>query len=388
MSIRDPHIFLLAGEFSGNLYGAALARELARLAPAARLTGIGSQQMADAGVKLLYDSSTWGGIGLVESLKRLHLFLVYERLKSFFRTDRPDLIVLIDYPGFNMQVARFAKSAGIPTLYYFPPGKFADTADSIADAAQTITKVAAPFELTYQRYREAKADVDFVGHPMFDVLKGDPDRARIRTDFGIQPHDKVIGLLPGSRRQEIRLHTPVLSECARQIALRYPEARFIVPVVNCNLREYGDFVQRTVSRHLRQYGIRVDVTVDRTHDVMAISDLLLVCSGTATLEAAFYEVPMIITYKTSLLTEILARLFYTPFPHYIGLPNILADRMIVPEYIQQDFVPENILRESRDLLENPQRAERIRKDLREVVCKLGTKGATERVARLALDLVA
>lgn len=388
MSTNQPHIFLLAGEFSGNLYGAALAREIRRLHPSARMTGIGSSQMADAGVELLYDSSTWGSIGVVESLKRAHLFFVYAKLKSILRRDRPDVLVLIDYPGFNMQVARFAKSIRIPTVYFFPPGKFSETADSIREAAGTITKVAAPFELTYRRYREAKADVAFVGHPMFDVLKTDPDRDRIRKDFDVQPKEKVIGLLPGSRRQEIRMHTPVLAECARQIALLYPEARFIVPVVNCNLSEYGDFVQETVSRHLRRHGIRVDVTVDRTHDVMAISNLLLVCSGTATLEAAFYEVPMIITYKTSLLTEILARLFYSPFPHYIGLPNILADRMIVPEFIQQDFIPENVIRESRDLLDNQERASLVRSELRQVVGKLGTKGASERVARMALELVA
>lgn len=388
MSKSEPHIFLLAGEFSGNLYGAALVRELRRLAPAVRLTGIGGRQMADAGMRLIRDSSTWGGIGLVESLKRCHLYLVYRKLKELIRRDRPDAIILIDYPGFNMAVARLAKSMGIPTLYYFPPGKFTDTAESILDAARTITKVAAPFELTYRRYREAEADVEFVGHPMFDVLKADLDRDRIRSDFAVSPHQKVIGLLPGSRRQEIRMHTPILAECARQLALLHPEARFIVPVVNCNIREYGDFVQDTVSRHLRRDGIPVDVTVDRTYDVMAISDLLLVCSGTATLEAAYYGSPMVIVYKTTVMTEILARLFYPAMPQYVGLPNILAERMIVPEFIQQDFAPDNILRECREILGSQERVSRMRKDLQTVIDNLGPRGTTEKVARLALGLVA
>ncbi len=387
MSKSEPHIFLVAGEFSGNIYGGALAREICRLNPSTRLSGVGGDQMADAGVKLHFDSSTWGGIGLVESIKRGHLLLVYLQLRNLFKKDPPDLVVLIDYPGFNMQIARYAKSAGIPTLYYFPPGKFTEDVESIREAAETITRVAAPFEMTFQRYKEAKADVDFVGHPMFDLLKRDPDRARIRADFGIESSDKVIGLLPGSRRKEIRMHMPELCECARQIALLYPEARFIVPVANCNTREFGDFVQETVSRHLRRHHIRVDVTVDRTYDVMAISDLLLVCSGTATLEAAFYEAPMIITYKTSLMTEILARLFYTEFPRYVGLPNILADRMIVPEFLQQDFVPQNVIRESREMLCNEERRSRVQQDLRSVVHQLGSEGASERVARMALDMV-
>ncbi|MBI4872927.1 MAG: lipid-A-disaccharide synthase [Candidatus Riflebacteria bacterium] len=387
MSSSNPHIFLLAGEFSGNLYGAALARELRKLSPRLRLSGVGGSQMADAGVHLVRDSSTWGGIGLVESLKRCHLVWVYRQLVRQLTWDKPDVLVLIDYPGFNMPIARFAKSVGIPTLYYFPPGKFTDSADSIRDAARTITRVAAPFELTYVRYREAQASVEFVGHPLFDVVKTEIDRDRIRADFAIKPNQRIIGLLPGSRRQEIRMHTPILAECARQIALVYPEARFIVPVVNCNLREYGDFVQNTVSRHLRHYGIPVDVTVDRTYDVMAVSDLLVVCSGTATLEAAYYEAPMIVTYRTSLMTEILARLFYPSMPPYVGLPNILAQRMIVPEFIQQDFIPENVIRECRDILDNQQRVAQIRADLRAVVDKLGPRGATERVARMALDLV-
>lgn len=380
---------LMAGEYSGTVYGAAVARQIREHIPQVRISGVGSPEMAEAGVELLFDSSNWGGIGPVEALKRSYLYLVYLRLKRIIASDPPDLILLVDYPGFNMLVARYAKSLGIPTLYFFPPGKFCQKAEQITDAARTVTRFAAPFRATYDRYSEAKANVSFVGHPMLDLLPTIDDPTGIRKELSVPEMARpLIGILPGSRHQEVRMHSPLLCECARQLAEDYPDVHFIVPIANVNAEEYRSLVEADVERFLRSQGISVNVVVGRAYEVMAVSDLLLVTSGTATLEAAYYRVPMVITYKTTSLTKFLSRVLLRKYPRFFGLPNLLAERQIVPEFIQDAFVPKRVSDAAKDLLDNSERAAQVRKDLDEVVRKLGARGATDRVARMAVEMLA
>jgi lipid-A-disaccharide synthase len=385
---RPPHIMILAGEYSGSLYGSLVARRLLDQSPGLRLTGIGGHHMEEAGVSLLFDSSGWGGIGPMEALKRAPLLAwVYFQLKRIIREDPPDLLILIDYPGFNMLVARVARALGIPTLYYFPPGKYRSAPEDVSDAARTITRVAATLQMSFEKYRALDAAVDFVGHPLLDLVPSDVDVARTRSELSIPAGQDVVGVLPGSRLAEFEHHTATLCDAAAQLARERPGLRFVIPLVSHRDPAVHERVERLIAREIARTGAPVEIVREQALKVMAISRLLLVCSGTATLEAAFYGTPMVIVYRVSKLTEFLAPLFHrTPFK-FVGLPNILADRTIVPELVQDRFSVPDIVREARAILDDAALEARMRSELRALVPLLGSKGASDRVARIALSMI-
>jgi len=380
----SPKILIVTGEFSGNLYGAQVAEHLEALHPGCELHGVGCSQMQEAGVELLYDNSSWGAVGIVEAAKRPQLLWVYLRLKRWIREERPDVLLLLDYPGFNMALTRFAKSLGIPTVYFFPPGKHTSNPAQVTESAKQIARVAAPLLTTYDLYRTAGANVEMVGHPLIDVMQAVPPRDEARAALGFSPEDTLVGILPGSRLQEIRTHTPLLVECVRKLATWHPRTWFVLPKVR--LRQ--DFLERKIDHILDQVrasGLPVKIVEGRSHEVMAASDALLIASGTATLEAAYLMKPMVIFYRVSKLTEILASLFYKRFPKYIGLPNILADREIVPERIQHDFQIEEVVGQVGRYLDDPPYRARVVEDLRRLRESLGPPGSAAKVARMVLE---
>ncbi|HNV69170.1 MAG TPA: lipid-A-disaccharide synthase, partial [Candidatus Ozemobacteraceae bacterium] len=198
-STERKRILIVAGETSGDMYAAALVDELERLGEF-EIFAVGGPQTAKRKVNLLYDSSDWAVIGYVEAIKRApQLYLVLRDLKRFLEQRRPHLVLLLDYPGFNMRLAKHAKSLGIPTLHYFPPSKFATTPEEVADAASTLTCVAANFTFTYENYKAANANVHFVGHPLVDLAKPTMSREEAFRTFGLDPARPVVGLCPGSR---------------------------------------------------------------------------------------------------------------------------------------------------------------------------------------------
>lgn len=379
-----PKILIVTGEFSGNLYGAQVAQAVGGACPGAQMFGVGCNEMRSAGVELLYDCSSWGGVGLVEAIKRPQLLYVFYKLKAWIRANRPDVVVLLDYPGFNMALTRYAKELGIPTVYFFPPGKHTTRPEVVAETAKQITRVAAPFPSTYSLYRQAGATVEFVGHPLLDMLRDVPDQAAARAELGVEPDATVVGILPGSRLQEIRAHTGDLVEVAAGLLKRQPGIQFLLPRVK--LRE--DFLARkvdTILDQVRRADLPIRVVEGRGPTIMSASDALVVASGTATIEAAYLVKPMVIIYRVSKLTEILANLFYNRFPRFIGLPNILADREIVPELIQQKFVVDEVVHQVHRFLEDDTYRRRVVDDLLEVRTSLGTPGASQRVARMILQ---
>ena len=385
--IRQRHIMILSGEYSGSLYGSLLARRIKELRPEVRLTGVGGHHMEEAGVSLHFDSSTWGGIGPMEALKRSpYLAYAYFKLKSIIHREKPDLIILIDYPGFNMLVARVAKKLGIPTLYYFPPGKYLSPPEDVLDAARTVTRVAAPLKFSFEKYTALNAAVDFVGHPLLDVLS-DVDTNRTRAELGVGPEERVVGLLPGSRLAELEYHTGDLCRAAARLHARFPDLRFLLPLVRSKSPDLQEKAEALVKREIESSHAPITIITEQAHKVMAISKLLLVSSGTATLEATYYGTPMVIVYRVSKLTEFLAPLFHAlPFK-FIGLPNILADREIVPELVQDQFTEDNVVREALSILDNTDRDARMREELKQLIPQLGPKGASERVARIALEML-
>jgi lipid-A-disaccharide synthase len=244
---------IFSGEYSGSLYGSLLARRLRELRPGVRLTGVGGHHMEEAGVELHFDSSGWGGIGPMEALKRSPLLAyAYFKLKAIIHRDRPDLIILIDFPGFNMLVARVAKGLGIPTLYYFPPGKYRSAPEDVLDAARTVTRVAAPLKFSFEKYTALKAAVDFVGHPLLDVLS-DVDEARTRAELGVGANERVVGLLPGSRLAELEYHTGDLCRAAARLHQRFPDQG---PLMD-RTRQPGNLL-RNPRRRLRAHRATLD----------------------------------------------------------------------------------------------------------------------------------
>ncbi|RCK81284.1 MAG: Lipid-A-disaccharide synthase [Candidatus Ozemobacter sibiricus] len=379
-------VLIVAGETSGDIYASTLIDVLLRHMDL-EIFAVGGPQTAKRPVKLLYDSSAWAAIGLIEAIKQApRLMFVLRRLKRFLYHMRPDLVLLVDYPGFNMRLAREANHLGIPTLYYFPPSKFAVDPRDVADAARHITSVAANFSFTYKVYKKAGANVELVGHPLLDIARPTMSREEAFRQFGLDPARPVIALCPGSRRSELDQILPVMLEAGRLLRQRDPSFQFVVPVAVSDGPEVFGVSKAGLRKMLEESGLPIRLVEGKIYDVMNISRILLISSGTATLEATNIGTPMVITYRVSVVTEIVARLFYK-LPEFIGLPNIILGRQAVPELIQWEFTPEKLADTAWEILQSPELYARQKRDLAEVVSHLGRPGAHERVARMAMHLL-
>ncbi|HWR40576.1 MAG TPA: lipid-A-disaccharide synthase [Patescibacteria group bacterium] len=369
-------IMVSVGEASGDLHGAALAAALWQLEPDLRIFGVGGQAMRSAGVEIVYDIAELGVVGLVEVLRNLpRLFKVKALLTTLMERERPDVLVVIDYPGFNTRLAKEAKAKGIPVVYYIAPKVWAWGRGRAKTIAAAADKVAAIFPFEVPLYREAGADVDFVGHPLLDLACPQLSRQEAFAYFGADPERPVVLLMPGSRRQEITGLLPVFLAAAEKIQKARPECQFFLPLASTISPE---MVQNRISR----CAVSVTLTRDRTYDLMSISRVAVAASGTATLETALLGVPTVIAYKMSAVTALIARrLIRVP---WVGLPNIVAGRSILPELLQEDANPAMIAAAALQLLqEGPERnaalaaMARLREDL-------GGSGVLERVARTVL----
>jgi len=451
------NIAILAGEISGELIGAGLARELRVSAPEAQLWGLGADKMRDAGVELLEDCTGWSAISITQAVQRYpHLrFIVLPKVLRALKLRRPDVVVLIDFGAFNRRVARESKRLGLKVCWYFPPGAaWRRTGTKGANLAAITDVLVVPFEWSAQRLRSLGANAISVGHPIVERTIVAAGRSDFAGRFGIDPTKPIIGLLPGSRMHEIEHLMPVLIGAARIIYSSVRDAQFIIGVapgisqehvakylsVDRDLRDrvtdaWHEFGQEAESRIIRPVtrtaGVltgqaqRQLVTVegvvvaeetlrDRdtanqrsdklrsdaeralppivlakgvTSDIMANSDVLLTCSGTATLEAAAFETPMVVLYRFSWLMELEAKLLgLRKKIKMIGLPNILAEKMIVPELIQHDATPEAIAENALRLLNDVSARHEAKQELHKVREMMGEPGASARTARIVLDL--
>ncbi|MDD3147441.1 MAG: lipid-A-disaccharide synthase [Candidatus Riflebacteria bacterium] len=384
--VEKKKLLIVAGETSGDFYAASLIDVLKKYGDF-EIFAVGGIQTQQRDVTMLCDSTNWAAIGLFEAFKQAPgLFLVLYQLKKFLLKKRPDLIILVDYPGFNMRLVHAANKLGIPTLYYFPPSKFATDPASVADAASSITRVAANFASTYEIYKAAGASVEFVGHPLLDHAKPAMTADETCRKYGLQPDRPVIGLCPGSRRSELGLLLPTMLEAGKIIHRRYPQFQFVVPVIATEGNEVFGVQKSALHEQLSASGIPVTLAEGKIYDLMKLARILLISSGTATLEATYIGTPMVICYKVSLFTEIQARLFYK-LPKFIGLPNIIINRMAIPELIQHDLTPENLAEKAFELLESEEKYAQQKRDFADVVAHLGEPGAHERVAEMVVDLL-
>jgi lipid-A-disaccharide synthase len=367
---------LAAGEASGDLHGATLCRALRSLAPGVRLHGMGGPRMAEAGMQVLVDVSTHAIVGGSEALGGIpRLYRAYRRMVEALRaTPPPRALVLIDFPEFNLRLARAARRAGVPVVYFIPPQVWAWREGRVRTIARRVTRVLAVFPFEAPLYRAAGVPVDFVGHPLVDGLTEAPPRAEARKRLGLPEAAPVLGLLPGSRAREIERLLPAMRDAALAMARERPGLRAVLalaPTVDRGL------VQRLLA------GAPGIALVERdTHAVMAAADLLLVASGTATLEAALLGTPMIICYRVSHLSYRLFLLLVRV--SWIGLPNIVLGRPAAPELYQENMTGARLAREARRLLSDPAALAAQRTAFAELLGAFGPPGVGARAARLVL----
>jgi len=369
-------ILISAGEASGDLHAAALTKALLALEPTAEIYGMGGDALRAAGGEVVFDIKDHGVMGTVEVLRKLpQLYKLKKDFRKLMENRRPDCFVTIDYPDFNMRIAAMAKEMGIPILSYIAPSAWVWRRGRAKDVAKLVNKVASIFPFEYDVYKEAGADVEFVGHPLVDIVKPHISEVEARIKAGKRENHPLVLLLPGSRIKEIKNMLPTMLKALKIIKAKKPGVDFVVP-------RASTIPLSMLKEIIAVAGVEVKIVEGDTYDVMNVADVALATSGTVTLEAALCGLPSVICYKTSAITVAIARcLVRIP---YIGLPNIVAGRQILPELIQETMTPDNMAKEVLNFLE-PSEYVRIRKELRDVVKKLGTPGAVERVARLILE---
>ncbi len=372
-------ILIIAGEASGDLHGSNLVRQMKAIGPGLRFYGVGGRKMREAGVELTADIADMAVVGLTEVVKKLPAILgVRQRLKSSLDRERPALVILIDYPDFNLPMAKLAKSRRIPVFYYISPQVWAWRKGRIGQIGRTVDKMAVILSFEEELYRAAGVDVSFVGHPLLDAVKTRYSRDEALRKFGLQEGIRTIALLPGSRPSEVERMLPEMMKMAAILEGRLPPIQFVLPVAD-SLRA------QTVEGIIRPFRMKISLVRDDIYDAVAVADLAVVTSGTATLETALLEKPMIIVYKISALSYAVGRMVIKV--PCIGLVNIIAGKKIVPELIQDEARAERMAAEAIDILESPERQSTMKRDLALLRRDMGTAGASERAARIALAVM-
>ena len=363
-------IMIIAGELSGDMHGAGVVRELKRRNPACEIYGIGGDKMQAAGMDLIYHIRELSVMGFWEVIQHLPLLRSVERtLKALLAGRRPDVLLLIDYPGFNLRFARTARTFGIKIVYYISPQVWAWNPGRVKKMKGVIDKMLVVFPFEVDLYRKEGIDVDFVGHPLLEILTVPQAKPDFCKRYGFSAERMIIGLFPGSRKQELERNFPQMLGAARMLHDRLG-VQIAVGVSSILEMEYvRSFVRNTETVRLIQHA---------TYDVMKNSDLAFVTSGTATLETGYYQTPMIVVYKTSWLSYLIARIVVRI--RTIGLVNIVAGEQIVPELIQGDVTPDRLAREGIALFRDDERRKEISALLGCIKDKLGTVGASARVA--------
>ncbi len=368
-------IMIVTGEASGDLHGADLAKALKELQPEIRLVGVGGQHMRAAGVELVQDLHRLDVVGVpgpVMIWKGLANLLT---LKRFFRRESLDGVVFVDNPSMNLRLARIAAKLGHRVIYYIAPQIWAWGRHRINLIRRVVRRmiVILPFEEPI--FRQADVPCSFVGHPLLDQVAQRDDAARLRQQLGLPAQGLMLGVFPGSRHSEIQSLLPAMMEAARRIRESFPDLHCVIgqaPTVA------GEWVNEVVARKT----LPVTVVPNRPTEVMAAADLLLVASGTATLQAALVGTPMILAYRVSRLTYLLARMLITV--EHVGLVNLVAGRGIVPELLQSEMTAERLSEEALRLLKDRTRYDQMREALGDIRARLGSPGASLRAAEVVL----
>ena len=370
----SKRILMVAGESSGDLHGSHLAAALWKLDPSLEIMGIGGERMRRAGVKILYGIEDLGVVGVIEVFFHLKIIAkVYWMLKRLLQNKGADLLILIDYPDFNLRLARVAKRSKIKTLYYISPQVWAWRKGRINTIKQLVDQMMVILPFEKKLYEEAGVPCSFVGHPLLDEIPDEFDRNAFCGRHGLDPHQPILGILPGSRRSEISAHMPVLLESLPRIQEKVPNLQMILAGAPSLVE--GDFKRWNLSEFHNLHWVYGETT-----EVLKASDAVITASGTATLQAAICGAPMVIIYRVSPWTYWLGRMLVRV--NFIGMVNIVAGKKVVPEFIQNEVTPVRITETICPILLESDLRDRIRKSLNAVREALGIPGASVRAAEI------
>jgi len=351
--LKAPVFGIVAGEASGDILGAGLIRALRRKYPRARFVGIGGEEMVAEGFHSLVPMERLSVMGLVEVLGRLReLFSIRARLMDYFLTHVPDVVIGIDSPDFTLGVERRCRDAGMLTAHYVSPSVWAWRQKRIFKIARSVDLMLTLFPFEARFYQEHNVPVAFVGHPLADLIPMEPDTLAARRSLGLNEQAPVLAILPGSRGSEVERLGALFLEAARWIQTRRQDLQLAIPCVN---REREQQVRALVDA----LDVRLAVTIvsGRSREVMAAADVVLLASGTATLEAMLLKKPMVVGYRLSNLSfKIVSRMVKSP---YVALPNLLAGQPLVPEFIQDDATPQALAEAVLERLDNAEERDRL-----------------------------
>ena len=372
-------IMLVVGEASGDMHGASLVKALLKRDPNLTFFGVAGDQLQQTNFEALFTVSELTGMGLLELAGNIkNIVSAYHLLRGSLRRRRPSLLILIDFPELNLRLARLAKDLGVPVLYYVSPQVWAWRRGRIRQIAQLVDKMAVVFPFEVEFYERHQMPVEFVGHPLLDIVRVSQEREPTLHELGLQKEKPVIALLPGSRRKEIAYHLPVMVAAATELN-RVQQAQFFC--VRASTLDRAE-----LQKELDRAGFMIPVVEAGRYNAVNAADLVWAASGTATLETALLEKPMIVVYRVSWITYWLARLLVNV--KYIGIANIIAGKAIVPELIQSDLSPERLVHESQAILNDHDARRTMIANLANLRQQLGAPGASNRVAELAISLMA
>lgn len=368
-------IMMSAGEASGDMHAAAVAAELKRIMPDADLFGMGGADMRKSGVRIIYDIENLGIIGVVEVIRHIPLFFrLRSMLKEAMIKEKPDVLVCVDYPGFNMKLAHVAKELGIPVIYYIAPTIWAWNKGRAKNIVRDVEQVASIFPFEAEAYRKAGARVTFVGHPLADTVKPSMSFEEAMDYFHGNPDKKRVLLMPGSRKNEVAGLLPVMIQAAEKLAEK-EECQFFIPRASTISKEM-------LLSIIGKTSLSIEITEGHQYDLMQICTACVASSGTATLETALMELPTVLVYKLAPFTWFLANLLV--HVKYAGLPNLLLGREVTPELLQDRARAENIVSILLPWLQDEKARQKNIEEIREVRKALGSGGAVHRVAELII----
>ena len=377
--MKSKKILLVAGEVSGDLHGSYLVEAIQSIDPEIQFFGVGGEGLKRAGMRLLHHSQSLSVVGITEVFVKLGSILKALRtLKRSLEREKPDLVILIDFPDFNLRLAKIAHRRGIPILYYISPQIWAWRPKRIELIARLVKKMVVLFPFEVPLYETAGIDVEWVGHPLLDIVKPTLSKEMAFRQFGLDPKRRTVGLLPGSRLHEIERLLPPLLDSAHLLQREIPDLQFVIPLA-------PGIPKTTLSFHMNNISVPVKVVEGFTYDVMNLCELLITASGTATLEGAILGKPMIIIYKVSFSTYWIGRALVRV--NHIGLPNLVAEKEIALELIQKDVNPQRIVEEAFRILRDPLLSRKMTESMGEVRHKLGEPGAAERAARIVCSML-
>ena len=376
-------VLILAGEASGDLHAASLIKALRKRSPHLDITCVGGEKMKAAGATVLVPSSQLSVVGLFEVFHHVRpIASAFIKVRRWMKKTRPDIVILVDFPEFNLMMASYAKSLGLKVFYYISPQVWAWRKRRVKKIKRCVDKMAVILPFEEEFFKEYGIDATFVGHPLLDSITVDKIQDRpLKESIGIGRGERLVCLLPGSRKGEIERHFPIMAEAASIIEDRFENLRFLVALNSGTGADAKRFVRKVAS------GVSANIhTVEaKTHEAIKASDICIAASGTVTLESAIIGTPVIVMYKVNPLSYALGKKLIQV--KWVSLVNLIAEKELVPELLQNEASPERIASNTLEILNDPVRQSQIRSGFDQVVSRLGTPGASKRAAGLIMEFM-